>query len=54
MSSPQKALRIVADGLAFPEGLGWHEGAFYFSDIHDYHVRRIEAFEVEAARAGLS
>ena len=54
MSSPQKALRIVADGLAFPEGPGWHEGAFYSSGIHDYYVLLIEAFEVEAARAGLS
>lgn len=27
-------LRVVVDGLAFPEGPRWHDGRLYFSDIH--------------------
>jgi len=35
--------RIIADGLVFPEGPRWHDGAFYFSDMHAHEVLRIEA-----------
>ncbi len=32
---------IVLDGLAFPEGARWHDGALYFSDMHDGIVWRL-------------
>ena len=35
--------RVVADGLIFPEGPRWHEGALYFSDMHAHQVLRLEA-----------
>jgi hypothetical protein len=25
---------VLLDGLAFPEGARWHDGALYFSDVH--------------------
>ena len=31
----------VLDGLVFPEGARWHEGALYFSDMHDGIVWRL-------------
>ena len=31
----------VLDGLAFPEGARWHDGALYFSDMHDGIVWRL-------------
>jgi sugar lactone lactonase YvrE len=31
----------LLDGLAFPEGARWHEGALYFSDMHDGIVWRL-------------
>jgi len=34
-------LDTVLDGLAFPEGLRWHDGALFFSDMHDGVVWRI-------------
>jgi sugar lactone lactonase YvrE len=30
----------VVDGLAFPEGPRWHDGALWFSDMHDGRVVR--------------
>jgi sugar lactone lactonase YvrE len=35
------ALITVLDGLAFPEGARWHDGALYFSDMHDGIVWRL-------------
>jgi sugar lactone lactonase YvrE len=32
----------VASGLTFPEGLRWHDGALWFSDMHAYAVQRLE------------
>jgi sugar lactone lactonase YvrE len=32
---------ILLEGLAFPEGARWHEGALYFSDMHDAVVWRL-------------
>jgi sugar lactone lactonase YvrE len=32
---------ILLEGLAFPEGARWHEGALYFSDMHDATVWRL-------------
>ena len=32
----------LLDHLAFPEGPRWHDGHFYFSDMHDHRVVRIE------------
>lgn len=34
------ALDIFADGLAFAEGLRWHDGQLWFSDMHEYGVWR--------------
>jgi len=31
----------ILDGLAFPEGPRWHDGALYFSDMHDGIVWRL-------------
>src|SRR5947209_5805136 len=33
--------QTVLDGLAFPEGPRWHDGALYFSDMHDGIVWRL-------------
>jgi sugar lactone lactonase YvrE len=30
--------RVLIDGLRFPEGPRWHEGRFWFSDMHDGKV----------------
>jgi sugar lactone lactonase YvrE len=38
MSSP---LTTVLDGLAFPEGPRWHDGALWFSDMHAHEVVRL-------------
>jgi sugar lactone lactonase YvrE len=32
----------VLDGLVFPEGLRWHDGALFFSDMHDCIVWRLD------------
>ncbi len=32
----------VLDGLAFPEGLRWHDGALFFSDMHGCTVWRLD------------
>ena len=34
--------RTVLDGLAFPECPRWHDGALFFSDMHDGLVWRLE------------
>ncbi|MFC6879176.1 MULTISPECIES: SMP-30/gluconolactonase/LRE family protein [Actinomadura] len=34
------AFETVMSGLAFPEGPRWHEGALWFSDMHDGRVVR--------------
>ncbi len=39
---------VLVDGLAFPEGCRWHDGALYFSDQHDGAVYR---YDVEAKEA---
>ena len=31
-------LTTLIDGLAFPEGPRWHEGRFWFSDMHSHRV----------------
>ncbi|HEX3362231.1 MAG TPA: SMP-30/gluconolactonase/LRE family protein [Solirubrobacterales bacterium] len=36
------ATEVVADGLVFAEGLRWHEGALWFSDMHGRCVYRLE------------
>lgn len=37
-TSPQ----LVLDGLRFPEGNRWHDGALWFSDMHTGHVARLD------------
>ncbi len=31
----------IAEGLTFPEGVRWHDGAVWFSDMHDHRVLRL-------------
>ncbi len=33
--------QVVVDGLTFPEGVRWHDGALWFSDMHDHRVLRL-------------
>tara|TARA_R110000868_G_scaffold102678_1_gene282858 strand:+ start:37726 stop:38553 length:828 start_codon:yes stop_codon:yes gene_type:complete len=35
------ALNTLVDGLAFAEGLRWHEGQLWFSDMHEGSVWRV-------------
>ncbi|HTO06068.1 MAG TPA: SMP-30/gluconolactonase/LRE family protein [Myxococcota bacterium] len=32
--------KVLIDGLCFPEGPRWHDGQFWFSDMHDQRVVR--------------
>jgi sugar lactone lactonase YvrE len=32
---------VLAEGLTFPEGVRWHDGAVWFSDMHDQRVLRV-------------
>jgi sugar lactone lactonase YvrE len=32
----------LAEGLTFPEGVRWHDGALWFSDMHAHAVLRLE------------
>jgi sugar lactone lactonase YvrE len=34
---------VLLDGLAFPEGPRWHEGRFWFSDMHNHRVLAVDA-----------
>jgi sugar lactone lactonase YvrE len=38
-----KTLRVVAEGLAFPESPRWHDGELWFSDIDGGAVKRLPA-----------
>lgn len=45
------ASETLAEGLTFPEGVRWHDGALWFSDMHAHTVQRLvpgEAPEVVA------
>jgi sugar lactone lactonase YvrE len=33
-----RTLKVLVDGLAFPEGPRWRDGKFYFSDMHAHQV----------------
>jgi sugar lactone lactonase YvrE len=35
--------QVLVDGLAFPEGPRWHDGRFWFSDVHDQKVKAVDA-----------
>jgi sugar lactone lactonase YvrE len=35
--------RVVLDGLRFPEGPRWHDGRFWFSDMHAGRVMTLDA-----------
>src|SRR6201995_1830425 len=32
----------LVEGLTFPEGVRWHDGALWFSDMHAHTVQRLE------------
>lgn len=36
------AAETLADGLTFPEGVRWHDGALWFSDMHGHVVQRLD------------
>ena len=37
-----RTLKVLIDGLAFPEGPRWHDGKFYFSDMHAHQVLAVD------------
>jgi sugar lactone lactonase YvrE len=41
MSGIPTSLRVVADGISFPESPRWRNGALYFSDIHGHTIYRL-------------
>jgi sugar lactone lactonase YvrE len=43
------SVRTVIDGLSFPEGPRWHDGALWFSDIHAHRVYRTTQGKPEIA-----
>ena len=52
--------KVLLDGLRFPEGPRWHEGRFWFSDMHAGQVIAVDedgvsevVVEVEAEPSGL-
>ncbi|MEN8182984.1 MAG: SMP-30/gluconolactonase/LRE family protein, partial [Myxococcota bacterium] len=36
------ATRVLIDGLRFPEGPRWHQGRFWFSDMHSQKVIAVD------------
>jgi sugar lactone lactonase YvrE len=38
LEGPEMVAVTVLDGIKFPEGLRWHDGRLWFSDIHDHRV----------------
>jgi sugar lactone lactonase YvrE len=40
-SAEPGALRLRTDEAVYAESPRWHEGALYFSDVHDYRVKRL-------------
>src|SRR5271154_1291303 len=37
-----RTLKVLVDGLAFPEGPRWHDERFYFSDMHAHQVLAVD------------
>ena len=37
-----RTLKVLIDGLAFPEGPRWHDGRFFFSDMHAHQVVAVD------------
>jgi sugar lactone lactonase YvrE len=37
-----RTLKVLLDGLAFPEGPRWHDGKLFFSDMHAHQVRTVD------------
>jgi sugar lactone lactonase YvrE len=55
-----RTLKVLLDELAFPEGPRWHDGKFYFSDMHAHQVLEVDmagksrvVCEVPACPSGL-
>lgn len=55
-----RTLKVLIDGLAFPEGPRWHDGKFFFSDMHAHQVLAVDmagkrevVYEVPARPSGL-
>ena len=37
-----KNLKILLDGLCFPEGPRWHDNKLFFSDMHAHRVMSVD------------
>lgn len=37
-----RTLKVLVDGLAFPEGPRWHDGKLFFSDMHAHQVVAVD------------
>jgi len=37
-----RTLKVLLDGLAFPEGPRWHDGKLFFSDMHALQVHAVD------------
>jgi sugar lactone lactonase YvrE len=37
-----RTLKVLLDGLAFPEGPRWHDGKLFFSDMHSHQVCAVD------------
>lgn len=46
----EPAVETLVDGLAFPEGARWHDGALWFSDTHACEVLRLDPGSGAVAR----
>lgn len=54
LRAPVRPVRTLIEGLSFPEGPRWRDGALWFSDIHAHRVCRMtpDGAVVEMARLG--
>lgn len=50
MTIDASSLTVVVDGLAFPEGLRWHDGELWYSDLHEGVVRSLDGDGVTRER----
>ena len=37
-----RTLKVLIDGLAFPEGPRWRDGKLFFSDMHAHQVLAVD------------
>lgn len=58
--TPQRAIRVLADGIYFGEAPRWHDGRLWFSDFHAHAVKSVSLagdprteFEIDDQPSGL-